>query len=120
MDGRPRASGDPYAVSSRCGTGCSKLKCRWLWFPAFAGTTWRLLRRNLFEHVLPAARERARLVDQLERAKLPRGRLREACINEPLARRGLLDDVFALIEILQAFEAADVELAVRAARLPGD
>src|SRR5258708_38571818 len=39
---RPRARGDPYAVSSRCRTVADTLrnhKGRWLWGPAFAGTT---------------------------------------------------------------------------------
>src|ERR1700719_1561512 len=39
---RPRARGDPYAVSSRCGTvgeTFCNYQSRWLWVPAFAGTT---------------------------------------------------------------------------------
>jgi tripartite-type tricarboxylate transporter receptor subunit TctC len=36
---RPRESGDPYAVSSLCGTAGETSKARWLWVPAFAGTT---------------------------------------------------------------------------------
>src|ERR1700694_1276716 len=39
---RPRARGDPYAVSSQLGTradGFRSNERRWLWVPAFAGTT---------------------------------------------------------------------------------
>src|ERR1700751_5384491 len=36
---RPRVSGDPYAVSSRCGKSGMTSKAWWLWVPAFAGTT---------------------------------------------------------------------------------
>src|SRR6266545_2284690 len=36
---RPREGGDPYAVSPRCGMACNKSIGRWLWVPAFAGTT---------------------------------------------------------------------------------
>jgi tripartite-type tricarboxylate transporter receptor subunit TctC len=36
---RPREGGDPYAVSSPCGTAGEASKVRWLWVPAFAGTT---------------------------------------------------------------------------------
>src|ERR1700730_973097 len=39
---RPRSRGDPYAVSSRWGTvgeTFCNYKSRWLWVPAFAGTT---------------------------------------------------------------------------------
>src|SRR4051794_17273069 len=36
---RPREGGDPYAVSPRCGMACNKPIGRWLWVPAFAGTT---------------------------------------------------------------------------------
>src|SRR5262245_23173435 len=36
---RPREGGDPYAVSWQCGTADDELKPRWLWVPAFAGTT---------------------------------------------------------------------------------
>src|SRR5262245_45104051 len=36
---RPREGGDPYTVSSECGTAHQISKARWLWVPAFAGTT---------------------------------------------------------------------------------
>src|SRR5262249_20288683 len=36
---RPREGGDPYSAAQRCGIGSDKLKCQWLWVPAFAGTT---------------------------------------------------------------------------------
>src|SRR5215510_3991282 len=36
---RPRASGDLYAVYSRCGTTDDTPKIWWLWVLAFAGTT---------------------------------------------------------------------------------
>src|SRR5262249_24080355 len=36
---RPREGGDPYAVCFRCCTACEPPKARWLWVPAFAGTT---------------------------------------------------------------------------------
>src|SRR5215510_9993012 len=36
---RPRESGDPYAVSSPCGTAGERSKAWWLWVPAFVGTT---------------------------------------------------------------------------------
>src|SRR5882757_7515058 len=39
---RPRESGDPYSVSSRFGTVAEAFchhERRWLWVPAFAGTT---------------------------------------------------------------------------------
>src|SRR6202035_5976076 len=39
---RPRERGDPYAAAPRFGTvanGFSSNKLRWLWVPAFAGTT---------------------------------------------------------------------------------
>src|SRR5882672_12794709 len=40
---RPCESRDPYAVPSRCGTESETFhnnERRWLWVPAFAGTTW--------------------------------------------------------------------------------
>src|SRR5215470_18475827 len=40
---RPRAGGDPYAVSYRCCTACEPSKARWLWVPACAGTTASLM-----------------------------------------------------------------------------
>jgi tripartite-type tricarboxylate transporter receptor subunit TctC len=36
---RPREGGDPYAVSLHCGETGTTSKARWLWVPAFAGTT---------------------------------------------------------------------------------
>src|SRR5689334_23721704 len=36
---RPRESGDPYAVSLRCGTDDEISRVWWFWGPAFAGTT---------------------------------------------------------------------------------
>src|SRR5947209_6889981 len=36
---RPREGGDPYAAARRYGTAFNDKKLRWLWVPAFAGTT---------------------------------------------------------------------------------
>src|SRR5262245_37764414 len=41
---RPREGGDPYAVLSPRGTAGEMQNARWLWVPAFAGTTPRELR----------------------------------------------------------------------------
>src|SRR5205807_10607364 len=49
---RPREGGDPYAVSSPCGTAGETSNVRWLWVPAFAGTTTKCVGTRKFHRGL--------------------------------------------------------------------
>src|SRR5689334_25215357 len=51
---RPRASGDPYAVSSPCVTARETSKGRWIWVPAFAGTTAECMATTKFNRSIGA------------------------------------------------------------------
>src|SRR5262249_45383303 len=52
---RPREGGDPYAVSLPCGAAGEASKARWVWVPAFAGTTAECVATTEFHRSVVAA-----------------------------------------------------------------
>src|SRR5262245_23458488 len=77
-----------------------------------------LVRTSTLGARLTATLERARLVEQLERAELLRSRLGEAWIDEAAPWHLPVDDAFLLIKGLHARHTVETDAAVRAAGLP--